>query len=136
MDRVDRLTSIEKATPTPATLQATRRSACSTKGQTPSQYTGYEAYYTGKTANLPGWKVQIPKTYNEAIQSEYGQQWKDAMQEQFDKLVPCRELSEQDAVLLGKCVFDLKVDANVYVLSFQARWVVYGNFQCLETSSY
>ena len=89
---------------------------------------------------LKTWQVPIPTSYTEALKSPHAEQWKEAMQIQYDKLVsnntwqlvdrPRAENSEEVIkVLHGKWVYDLKSDSQNNVLAFRGRWVICGNQQ-------
>ncbi|KAJ5921266.1 hypothetical protein N7466_009592 [Penicillium verhagenii] len=68
--------------------------------------------------------------------SKYAIQWKNAMEEQLQKLHDADAWSEvlkiqahRTKVLPGRWVFDLKSNNEGHVTQFRARWVVCGNRQ-------
>jgi hypothetical protein len=117
---------------------AIRRSARSNKGREPTRYIDEIAktMSTIPAKTLRAYQVKLPNTYTEAMASSFADQWYAAMKIQIDKLtkkhtwdlVP-RPRDPETQILPGKWVFDLKCDANDFVLEFRARWVVCGNFQ-------
>ena len=89
--------------------------------QTPTpQDTADSADLICSALQLKTWQVPIPTSYTEALKSPHAEQWKEAMQIQYDKLVsnntwqlvdrPRAENSEEVIkVLHGKWVYDLQV---------------------------
>src|SRR6202161_2620864 len=82
-------------------------------------------------------EITIPTNYREALQSPQKELWSAAMNDQIEKLESKNtynlvDYPERDAdvrVLPGKWVFDVKTDADNYILTYRARWVICGNRQ-------
>ena len=73
----------------------------------------------------------VPKTYKQAINSDWRLQWLEAMQEEINSLIENETWTLSDApsnrsVLRGRWVFALKRGPNGEITRFKARWVVRG----------
>jgi Reverse transcriptase (RNA-dependent DNA polymerase) len=85
---------------------------------------------------LRSYEITIPKTYKEAMESPQAENWLEAAKTQIDKLETRNTWDLVDIpdnpevrILPGKWIFDLKADADDFILEYRARWVVCGNFQ-------
>lgn len=83
---------------------------------------------------LKAYKIKIPQSYNEALQSPQANKWKEAMENQLNKLTARHTwdlIPQPHGVkpLPGKWVYDLKQDSNANILEFRVQWVICGNFQ-------
>ncbi|OQE20280.1 hypothetical protein PENFLA_c012G03144 [Penicillium flavigenum] len=130
-----------------------RRSARSNKGQSPERYADIKwknvgfaissteagpeegSVSTGAEGNLKAWRVKIPRTYTEAINSQFKGKWHEAMEVQLGKLRDAKAYEivpkppAGSTILPGKWVYDLKIDKDNTVREFRARWVICGNRQ-------
>jgi transcription termination factor NusB len=75
--------------------------------------------------------VSIPNTVKEALESEFSEQWKEAIQSEYDSLkehgtfkVTMKEKGTQE--ITTKFVFDIKTDADGFITRFKARLVARG----------
>jgi hypothetical protein len=90
---------------------------------------------TNAEGTLKAWKVKIPRTYAEAMKSDFKDKWHEAMTVQLGKLQDAKayEIVSKpppgSTVLPGKWVFDLKINKDNEVQEFRARWVICGNRQ-------
>ena len=95
------------------------------------------SYAAMQEERIPAYKVKIPKTYQEAMETEQSKMWKTAMDDQITKLHLAKTWEEVDPsskspyarVLPGKWVFDVKTDAENFIIKYRARWVICGNRQ-------
>lgn len=140
-----------------------RTSSRSTKGKSPIRYADEQAAEAQKhqdkerhgedeSIKIPGQfsaieatedklyahQIRIPRTYTQAIKSPQAYAWKEAMDDQIQKLTtserPVWELIERPTnkdinILPGKWVFDIKTDHNNIITKYRARWVICGNRQ-------
>lgn len=85
---------------------------------------GYTLTALGQEEQIKGHDIHIPSNYKEAINSPQKVKWQEAMEHQFNKLIakgiwvlqPCLHGVR---LLPGKWVFDLKIDANGFVVEYR-----------------
>jgi hypothetical protein len=78
-------------------------------------------------------EIEIPISYKQAEKTAYWLYWLTAIEDQIEDLNVKKTYTMiikpmKAKVLPGQWRFELKKDANNYIIRFKARWVVCGNF--------